>query len=192
MRFSADAKDFKIFVGFCFLLLYVCAIGVLNAHSLATEGSFYGFLPFEAFTLEYLGTTLILFFLILMGVCFSVSSYFVERENGFGFSAQKKEKGYSRWCKNNEMKKTLKEIDPSAEKLDHAGIAIISDGKKMWVDDGEAHNLVIGATGSGKTQCCVFPMIRILAKAGESMILTDPKGELYETTSPEFCSCIQK
>ena len=77
----------------------------------------------------------------------------------------------------------MSEIDPSADKLEHAGIAVISDGKKMWVDDGEAHNLVIGATGSGKTQCCVFPMIRILAKAGESMIMTDPKGELYEKTS---------
>lgn len=81
------------------------------------------------------------------------------------------------------MKKTLSEIDPAADTLEHAGIAVISDGKKMWVDDGEAHNLVIGSTGSGKTQCCVFPMIRILAKAGESMILTDPKGELYEKTS---------
>ena len=183
MRFRADAKDVKIFIGFCFLLLYVCAIGVLNAHTLATEGRFYGILPFKAFTLEYLGTTLTLFFLILLGVCFSVSSYFFEREKGFGFSTQKKDKGYSRWCKDKEMKKTLSEIDPKADKLEHAGIAIISDGKKMWVDDGEAHNLVIGATGSGKTQCCVFPMIRILAKAGESMVLTDPKGELYETTS---------
>ena len=53
----------------------------------------------------------------------------------------------------------------------------------MWVDDGEAHNLIIGATGSGKTQIVVFPMIKVLAKAGESMVLTDPKGELYEETS---------
>ena len=43
--------------------------------------------------------------------------------------------------------------------------------------------MIIGATGSGKTQCVVFPMIKVLAKAGESMILTDPKGELYEQTS---------
>ena len=183
MKFRADAKDVKIFIGFCFLLLYVCAIGVLNAHSLAVDGKFYGLVPFKAFSLTYLPTTLMLFFLVLIGVCFSVSSYFFDREKGFGFTTKKKDKGYSRWCKEKEMKKTLFEVDPSADTIDHAGIAIISDGKKMWVDDGESHNLVVGATGSGKTQIVSFPMIKLLAKAGESMIMTDPKGELYEKTA---------
>jgi len=182
-KFRADAKDIKIFIGFCILLLYFCAIGVLNAHSLATSGTLYGILPFEAFTPKYLATTIMLFLLILVGVCFSVSSYFFDREKGFGITTEKKDKGYSRWCSEKEMKKTLCEIDPSADKIEHAGIAVISDGKKMWVDDGEAHNLVIGATGSGKTQIAVLPMIKILAKAGESMIMTDPKGELYENTA---------
>lgn len=183
MKFRADAKDVFIFLGFCVFVLYVCAIGVLNVHSIAIDGSVYGFLPFEAFTGKYIGTTLMLFLIVMVGVFFSVSSYFFEREKGFGFSTQKKDKGYSRWCKTREMKKTLKEVDISADKIDHAGIAIISDGKKMWVDDGEAHNLVVGATGSGKTQIVSFPMIKLLAKAGESMIMTDPKGELYEKTS---------
>ena len=183
LKFRADAKDIKIFVGFCFLLLYLCAVGVLNAHSLATEGTFYGIVPFEAFTLRYLPTTLTLFLLVLAGVCFSVSSYFFDREKGFGVTTQKKDKGYSRWCKDKEMKATLYEIDPSAPATEHAGIAVINDGHKIWVDDGEAHNLIIGATGSGKTQNVVFPMIKVLAKAGESMVLTDPKGELYEGTS---------
>ena len=182
-KFTADEKDIKIFVGFCFLLLYFCAIGVLNAHSLATTGKFYGIIPFEAFTLRYLPTTITLFFLVLAGVFFSVSSYFFDRDKGFGITTQKKDKGYSRWCKDKEMKATLFEIDPKADKIDHAGIVVINDGKKMWVDDGEAHNLIIGATGSGKTQIVVFPMIKVLAKAGESMVLTDPKGELYEETS---------
>ena len=181
-KFRADEKDVKIFIGFCLLLLYFCAIGVLNAHSLATTGSFYGIVPFEAFSLRYLPTTLTLFFLVIVGVLFSVSSYFFDREKGVGFTTEKKDKGYSRWCTDKEMKKTLFEVDPRADTIEHAGIAIISDGKKMWVDDGEAHNIVVGATGSGKTQIVVFPMIRLLAKAGESMILTDPKGELYEGT----------
>ena len=182
-KFVAEEKDIKIFVGFCVLLLYLCAIGVLNAYSLATTSRFYGLLPFEAFSLKYLPTTLTLFFLVMIGVIFSVSSYFFDREKGFGFSNQKKDKGYSRWCKDKEMKATLSEINPKDTKVEHAGIVVINDGKRMWVDDGEAHNLVIGATGSGKTQIVVFPMIKVLAKAGESMILTDPKGELYEETS---------
>lgn len=181
MKFRADEKDVKIFAGFCIFLLYISAIAVLNVNSLATEGTFAGLLPFKAFAPEYIVYTLVLFFGVLAAAFFSVKSYFFDREKGFGFG-NKKDKGYSRWCKEKEMKKTLCEIDPQADTVEHAGIAIISDGKKLWVDDGEAHNLVVGATGSGKTVIVSKPMIKILAKAGESMILTDPKGELYEET----------
>ena len=183
LKFRADANDLAIFGVFCLILLYFCAIAVLLLADVAGEQDYLIWIPFQAFLPKLLPATLFLFIATLIGIFLSVGSYFFEREKGFGITTDKADKGYSRWCKNKEMKKTLCEIDPSAEKLEHAGIAVISDGKKMWVDDGEAHNLVIGATGSGKTQCCVFPMIRILAKAGESMILTDPKGELYEKTS---------
>ena len=182
MKFRADEKDFKIFVGFCIFLLYICAVAVANVRTLATEGTFSGLLPFKGFYPSNIAYTFVLFFAILAAAFFSVKSYFFDRDKGFGID-RKKDKGYSRWCSNKEMKKTLSEIDPRAKKLEHAGIVVINDGKKMWVDDGEAHNLIIGATGSGKTQIVVFPMIKVLAKAGESMVLTDPKGELYEETS---------
>ncbi len=47
------------------------------------------------------------------------------------------------------------------------------------------HGLIIGATGSGKTTTFINPMIQILAKsdAGSSMIVTDPKGELFQMHS---------
>ena len=183
MKFRIDEKDLKIFIAFCILLLYLCCITVLNMHSLASSGSFYGLVPFEAFSKKYIGATLFIFLLFLVGIVFSVSSYIFDREKGFGFTTKKKDKGYSRWCSEKEMKKTVKEVDPSEEKAEAGGIVVINNGKKLWVDDGEAHSLIIGATGSGKTQCVVFPAIKVLAKAGESMVLTNPKGELYETTS---------
>lgn len=183
MKFRIDEKDLKIFIAFCILLLYLCCITVLNMHSLASSGSFYGLVPFEAFSKKYIGATLFIFLLFLVGIVFSVSSYIFDREKGFGFTTKKKDKGYSRWCSEKEMKKTVKEVDPSEEKAEAGGIVVINNGKKLWVDDGEAHSLIIGATGSGKTQCVVFPAIKVLAKAGESMVLTDPKEELYETTS---------
>lgn len=45
----------------------------------------------------------------------------------------------------------------------------------------ETHSLVLGTTGVGKTQLLANPTIRILAHSGEkpSMVVTDPKGELY-------------
>lgn len=50
---------------------------------------------------------------------------------------------------------------------------------------GGAHSLVIGATGSGKTTTFINPMIQIIGatSAGSSMIMTDPKGELFSLHS---------
>lgn len=47
------------------------------------------------------------------------------------------------------------------------------------------HSLVIGATGSGKTTTFINPMIQLLAatNCGSSMIMTDPKGELFSLHS---------
>lgn len=48
-----------------------------------------------------------------------------------------------------------------------------------------AHSLVIGATGSGKTTTFINPMIQIIGAtaSGSSMIMTDPKGELFSLHS---------
>ena len=183
MKFRAEPKDIAIFCGFCVFLLYICAIGVLNANSLAVEGKIHGLVPFKAFTPDFIGATFTLFLIALVGIFTAVGSYFFDREKGFGFSTKKKDKGYSRWCKDGEMKKTLKEVDPKAYSADAAGLVVINDGHKMWVDDGEMHNLIVGATGSGKTQIVVFPLVQSLAKHEESMIITDPKGEIYENTA---------
>lgn len=185
MKFRAEPKDVMMFIAFCFFLLYMVAIGVLNATSLLNTGTFYGIVPFEAFSGEYIATTLTFFFLVLIGIFVAVSSYFFDREKGFGFKTSKKDKGYSRWAKDKEIKtaKNIHEIDPKAYTAPYAGIPVINNGNKMWVDDGEMHNLVVGSTGAGKTSLVVFPQVHSLAKKGESIILTDPKGELYEQTA---------
>ncbi len=182
MNFKVDPRDLLIFGIFCVFLLYICCIGVLNASYLATEGHFYGLLPFLAFTPKYITATLTFFFLSVIGIFLAVNSYIFDRESGFGFSFGKNNQGYARWAKKYEVKKQLKPVDPKAETADAAGLVVINNGKKIWVDNGEAHNIIIGATGSGKTQAVVFPMVHSLSKRGESMIITDPKGEIYEQT----------
>ena len=183
MKFKVESRDLIIFACFCIFLFYLCCIVVLNISTLSVEGHFYGLLPFKALTGRYIGATIVLFVLALIGVFAAVSSYIFDRESGFGFGiGGKKSDGYSRWAKKSEVKKQLKEVDPKAYTADAAGLVVINDGKTMWVDDGEAHNIIIGATGSGKTQAVVFPMVQSLAKKGESMIITDPKGEIYEQT----------
>ena len=183
MKFKIEEKDLLILIAFCIGLLYLCSIGVLNLSYLATEGRFYGLSPFKAFTGKYIGATIALFALALLGIFVSVKSYIFDRESGFGFSiGAKKNNGYARWAKKSEIKKQLVKVDPKAYTANAAGMVVINDGNNIWVDNGEAHNIVIGATGSGKTQAVVFPMVKSLAKKGESMIITDPKGEIYEGT----------
>lgn len=184
LKFRAEPKDILIFVVFCIVLLYFVAIAVLNISSFADTGLLHGLNPFPAFSPEYIGATLLFFIGALVAIFTSVSSYFFDREKGFGVKAEaKKEKGYSRWATEKEMKKELKLIDPMAKETNAAGLPIIMTPKGVWVDDSEYHNLIIGSTGAGKTQTTVLPMVHILSKKGESMIVTDPKGEIYEETA---------
>lgn len=184
LRLRADSKDAIIFVIFAIFLLYLVAIGVLNLSSFASFGKFYGLNPIKAFTGEFIAPTIVFYLIALISLFVTTGSYFFDLEEGFGLSiGTKKEKGYSRWATPNEMKKQLKRVLPLEENSKYGGIPLINNGKEIWVDDGEYHNLVIGATGSGKTTAIILPMVRLLAKNNESMIITDPKGEIYEKMS---------
>jgi uncharacterized membrane protein len=102
-KFRAEPKDWLMFIIFCAVLLYMVAIAVLNISSFAEYSVLHGFNPFPAFTSEYIGPTLVFFFFALIAIMMSVSSYFFEREKGFGLAAgAKKEKGYSRRSPNTE------------------------------------------------------------------------------------------
>ncbi|WP_051533791.1 VirD4-like conjugal transfer protein, CD1115 family [Desulfitibacter alkalitolerans] len=56
--------------------------------------------------------------------------------------------------------------------------------EKIYFEGDDVHTLCIGATRSGKSRTVVLQSIGTLALAGESMVLTDPKGELYQYTYP--------
>ena len=188
MRFRVSAKDLIIFIIFCIALLILSSLAVLNVTSLLTSTEFYGLNFFMGFTKDYIAATLIVFAAVLISIFYSVSSYIFEREKGKGIGlkiGEKDEKGYSRWAKASEIKKDagVEKIVIKEQEAKAAGIPLINDGKNMWVDNGDYHNLVIGATGSGKTKCLVDPQVQSLARKGESMILTDPKGELYRDHS---------
>ena len=188
MRFRAETKDVIIFLIFAVLWLLIISLTVANVSAFLNEESFtLNFLL--GFSVENLAATLVLFFIGIIAVFAGVKSFFLEKEDdqfGVGISiGQKKEKNYARWSRPAEIKKSLnvKAVDPLAPKANAAGIPLIMKPNKVWVDDGGYHNLVIGSTGAGKTQTTVLPMVNLLAKHDESMIITDPKGEIYENTS---------
>lgn len=185
MKFKVTKKDFMLFCIYCGILLYFCAIAVLNFSSFSTDGTFYGLLPFKAFTPQYIGFTLGLFVAALILIFTSVSSKIFSKDKGDGFGlffSEKSSDGYSKWASDKDIKtdKNIVKVRTIDDHIEAAGVALVNNGKEMWVDNGEYHNLIIGSTGSGKTECVVKPLVNLLSKKGESMVITDPKGEIYQ------------
>jgi type IV secretion system protein VirD4 len=98
-------------------------------------------------------------------------------------SAGSGEYGTSRWQSKREMDKTMTKWALGDTKTRGGIIAGVNLSKSYaWTIIEDLHTLIIGSTRSGKTRRWVLPTIWRLAFAGESMILTDPKGELYKKT----------
>ena len=98
----------------------------------------------------------------------------------------------TRWAYPEEIMESGKKIElldengNITERVAHAGLPLISDGKTVYVDDSDAHSLIIGSTGSKKTRLFCMPTLDIMRRAGESVVVTDPKGELYALTAAAF------
>ena len=92
---------------------------------------------------------------------------------------------YSRWASIEEIisKTTQISYDSNIKK---SGIEIMYDDNHLYIDDKGAHNLIIGATGSGKTQATMLPQMRLAIKAEESFVVNDINGEVYNILSGEL------
>ena len=182
MKFRAEKKDVIAFLIVAVFILFIIAICVSNVISIIQDGVPAGINIIYAFTRNSAPLTFLIW-IAIVGVAFgSNTSYFFEREKGFGFTDQPKENGYSRWAKDSEIKNSYEVVkQPYSEtKTDVGGIPIIYDDEAAYVDNANMHTLVIGATGSGKTAGVINPAMKMLMKGRESMVITDPKGEIYE------------
>lgn len=92
---------------------------------------------------------------------------------------------YSSWEKETDLKERLQEIKYK-EGVEKSGIPVIYDKDTVYTTKGNDHSMIIGATGSGKTQTIVLPLAKLSMLAGESIIINDTKSEIYEQTANEF------
>ena len=187
LKFRVNSKDFMILVIFAIAWLFVVSLSMVNILAFI-NGDMFTLNPIPAFYPKNIGATLIVFVVGLVAVVAGVKSYIFEKDDDSGIGItfnEKKTKNYSRWAKEKEIQNSsnVECVDPLADKADAAGIPLMMNQKEVWVDNGGYHNLVIGSTGAGKTQTTVLPMVNLLAKHDESMIITDPKGEIYENTA---------
>ena len=63
------------------------------------------------------------------------------------------------------------------------GMEKMGDREKLYLIGDDTHTLTIGATRSGKTRCLVIQSICSIALSGESLVISDPKAELYHYTA---------
>lgn len=89
----------------------------------------------------------------------------------------------TRFCSEAEFTEDLSAINLSEDCYGASGVPLYVKDGVVYVDDGDTHTIVFGATGSKKTRLFVMPAVEICFKSGESFIVTDPKGEIYEKTS---------
>ena len=110
--------------------------------------------------------------------------------------------GTARWSSKKELLKkgtvnilkTTKEGKIKKTNFSKGGLVVGLDKKKnenkiICISE-DYHSLIIGSTGAGKTRRLLLPsaMNYALAKTQNSLVLTDPKGELFQYLSPYFKS----
>ncbi len=98
-------------------------------------------------------------------------------------AAKTSEHGAARWTNAREVKRNFALWNPKKKNV--SGIFIgAASGLKAWVHAQEQHLLLLGISGAGKSRRIFLQTIAIIGDVGkESMVISDPKGELYAHTS---------
>lgn len=92
---------------------------------------------------------------------------------------------YSRWATAQELKEKLNQVSYDFD-IKKSGIPMMYDDNHLYIKDDLDHTLVIGSTGSGKTQLIMLPQLRLAIKAEESLIVHDVKGEIFKLLSEDL------
>ena len=98
------------------------------------------------------------------------------------------EYGSARFSTDREIKKNFQK--ESIYHIKEAGfpVSFSKNLKCIYFDRETPHYVYLGSTGSGKSVTAVIPTCTFIAKAKKkrSVFITDPKGEIYQTTSQMF------
>ena len=89
----------------------------------------------------------------------------------------------TRFMTQDEFAETMAKLDLKEERYPAAGIPLLAKGDTVYTDVSDNHTIIFGATGSKKTRLLVMPSIELLCRGGESFVVTDPKGEVYQRTA---------
>ena len=105
------------------------------------------------------------------------------------YDVESDKKGSARWLTDKEINQYFPRSsfdEVGKQKVNGFVIQTIDVGNRTFANyKGGVHCLILGTTGSGKTIRFVIPTMQFLARSAlkPSIVVTDPKGELYNTQS---------
>lgn len=95
------------------------------------------------------------------------------------------EYGSARFSTESEINKNF--VKEKISNIQDVGFPVYYDKNvsHVWFDKETPHYVYLGSSGSGKSVTCVINMVSFIANAKKprSVFVTDPKGEIYHTTS---------
>ena len=129
--------------------------------------------------------------LLLILVIIAIVFIFLEPRFGKRKLTNKNEHGSSKFADLKEIQNTFKK--EKVKNSESVGFPVYYEKKNnkfesVYLDNKSPHFLLIGSTGSGKSVTVVIPECMMFATSKEkhSVVVTDPKGEIYKTTSKVF------
>jgi len=129
--------------------------------------------------------------IILLGVIVAIVFIFLEPRFSNRKLVNKNEHGSSKFADMKEINKTFKKENVVGSNT--VGFPVWYEKKNgkfetVYLDDKSPHYLLIGSTGSGKSVTVVLNECLMFATANDkhSVVVTDPKGEIFRATSKVF------
>ena len=98
------------------------------------------------------------------------------------------EHGSARWANKKEINDKFRKEEVSNINASGFPVYYSNNNKYVWFDNETPHWIYLGSTGSGKSVTAVIPQCSFIAtaKVKKSVFITDPKGEIFNTTSKMF------
>ena len=129
--------------------------------------------------------SLLLIILLLIITLFIICFIYIEPIIAKHKIKNNNEYGSARFSTLSEINKNF--VKEKISNIHDVGFPVYYDKKikHIWFDKETPHYVYLGSSGSGKSVTCVIPMITFIANAKRprSIFVTDPKGEIYHTTS---------
>ena len=129
--------------------------------------------------------------LLLILAIIAIIFIFLEPRLGKRKLTNKNEHGSSKFADLKEIQNTFKK--EKIRNSESVGFPVYYEKKNnrfvsVYLDNKSPHFLLIGSTGSGKSVTVVIPECLMFATSKEkhSVVVTDPKGEIYKSTSKVF------